>query len=455
MSKQPNTSLQTVSEAFASMKRHPVSMAGVNGYFLDKKEVTQLCEEVECLLESGDCPEVNELLDLRVKLEDSLKTCCMWEGRLSASETECARMRTELDETKEALSVATGKKEKYLADIRTESDQLRAELKAAKEAKNTLRKTLKESTDAKFDPDVAKKLGEEEQCVKDHIAATTKKLEEVNRQKATLDKAVNEANRSVKERQAALTEKSAAVAAIKSAFAAAESDLPPPPAVVVNSTAVRNLLGDKGLKWVQKASDAVHTDARDRAYKLMLAFKGASKDRTLKGFFDLLELVYQWVKTRAYNVRLQIIPWLDELSADLAAGALKHLSHYRKQLEEIVGKLVKAAQKGSAQVARSAEVAWNTTRSTTTSFFDEVWAWTQVIYLRTMKRPAKRFGKWIASTYSSLKSWFFPKVENLLPQEGEIIFDAGDFSIDAKLRKSGTVEDEEELTLRHPDPMPD
>jgi len=93
-------------------------------------------------------------------------------------------------------------------------------------------------------------------------------------------------------------------------------------------------LGDKGVKFLEKAHAVAYDRSKDLCYELMMSTK-ASSVANVKGIYEVLKICMAFIKTTTFAKAKVVNGWLWEIFNDLANWTLKTAAYYRKRLEQL------------------------------------------------------------------------------------------------------------------------
>lgn len=319
------------------MKSHSVSFGGRQGYFVSKDKLRSIESRLLTAMEKDDEESPTRLLNLQDELDEIKKSSEFLQSELKAAQQKVrergdliAKLQRE-KETQELLAKSR------LDEVNKTHKEYKEILEQTKEERLKVQEELRSAAKG-FDPEKAKDLQLQVENLTGKIRETTKQLELINSDKKTLEKELYESKGKILAAQAEKDELTRQVDSLINARKRASVDEIPPltvPRPEINNRLVARILGEKGLDFLHQAEQAMVDDYRDRVYKLMWASRHG-KTQNLKSLSALLEIVFHWLRKKAYKARAVIAKWVDIIEAHLRKGTIKAVSWYRDRLRELV-----------------------------------------------------------------------------------------------------------------------
>jgi hypothetical protein len=326
-----------VEKWISKLSEKPVSMGKTGGFFVAKKQMSQLEDRLNGLMISGTTTKSpSELIALHETLSKLQTDLQIAKDELDASKAEAISKSKDHDEVKRVLGAARRVLESSRQTWADEKKILVQELEQLRQAAAPLR-TAALNAKRSGDPELAVAAQQEKDDNSTRIQSLHNELAKLNANRNEQEDNVHNLEKRIKELEAS---KKAALEhnkVIEMKYSRVTEPGAPldPRKVDINSSVLVNVLGKKGLKWLEEADLAIRTDVRDRAYKLMQA-SYSSSTKSIKTFGDLFEIVFQWIKRVPHHVARKIRPWLDEIEADFKVAKLKTLKYYRETLEKVI-----------------------------------------------------------------------------------------------------------------------
>jgi len=404
------TPMVAITKQLERCRAHEIEYKRSQGYFISTGRLDQLEDTIKEVLNDEVTSEKHgahamELLNEVDKLRVSSQI----------AEAALASAREELNSTRKHHLSQKSKQEEMILSAQKAHDsllakqaELRASLLVAQEDNNALKAAEKKAGKG-FDPKAALEAQAAHKHASDVVKDVQSELESVNRQLKAVHLEKDAALKILAGKDREIVELSTKVAKMQTTRAAAMADLPIRKVEVsINSKALKFLLGDKGLEWVKKAAEIAEADTRDKAYNLLQALRSQKNNRVVSGLASILQVAFDWLKTQSHKTRLVLQSWLADLEHDIRTGVLQKLSHYREELERIIGVLkVKAAT-----AEKAAREEFKKQKAKSFGFFDfieETIAWGRVFKVRAVrysKQGMRWFGRKLNNSATGIKRFF-------------------------------------------------
>jgi len=325
------TSIEDVISAFGAVKQYPVTARGQSGYFVEKHGL----KVIEDLLRkystepNADPTQVeamaNRLHDLKGHNDEAHSQLRQYKADLANTKEELADARRQLDINKK-MTTKYGQDKGTIEAMKAMLNSKQLELG---KAKVTSKAAMKDD-----DPDVHSeaiaiedKLRQQVADYSDQLASAKHKASE---RVTEFERLRTEVNRLVASEASLYKQVSAYQSMSASALSGAKVDVP---FYTINAPMVKLLIGQKGIEWLSKLDYQSRLNLRDYAHHLMGA---ANSSKATRGIADLLKIVANWLKSKAYAARERVRPWLALIEKDLAAGVVNTIAFYRDELRKIV-----------------------------------------------------------------------------------------------------------------------
>lgn len=395
-----------------AIQKEKVTAGGRVGYFLSQESLDGLEKVLQDIDEEADGSFTDRIKQFNAEIKKLREGQAVTEAVIREKEVTVKQLRHQHDALqKETLDIVRASMESKKS-IKATIDKIAADMKIAT-ALNQENKARANKAKKGFDSDEAVAAHEAHQRSAAEVSRLNKELEQANGQVRALNVEVDKQRKRAATLTASLSESASELTSLKSKQALINNDLsfdPRPVVIEITNPWLRAAIGDKGLKWFKEAAQLQEHEVRERLFKTIQALNSAKKsDRRLTNLRDLVQVAFDWVKSKAYKVRLEILPWLNGLQADIAAGTLRGLTYYREQLEIIVGKLKGKAKEIKDKVEEYIEDAKPKAKWGFFAFFEEINDWRRVLWHRS-KRATKRVGSFFirvpVTLYSKVKSWF-------------------------------------------------
>lgn len=376
--------------------------------FIPKRHLDELSAEIDKIIETtqsiDEAQDADGLAGTVAEMRKKNNILEAQQADLKATVAKLRKMKADAESKSEAAVLA---KAAVIDGLKAQKADLTNQLAAAKDAKNKALLAT-QSPSAKFSPDQALEAQQDVSAQKDKIRLLQAELESVNNVVKGLHDSVNTAMKDAKDIRQALTDTTLELNRYKTASAIANdpglsSITADDVEIILDEGYIKQVMGDKGLKWMKEAAAQHATAVRERVYKMLNAARSQPKNPSYRGLAGLLQIAFDWLKdqaNKAIDKQLKLAGWADTVLRDMAAGTVRTIAYYRKLLEDVIGEIkiaAKAAKEIPAKASKKyADKTSSTAYATLLWYYDEANAWRQVLALR-----AKR---WASKTYDRVKS---------------------------------------------------
>lgn len=385
-------------------RAHPIEYKKFDGFFVSTARLDEIQQSLERLLDSMAEQDTldDRALPLLDEVADLRKKSAIAEASLASAKEELFNSRKAFDKLKaeqDEIIIASSKAHDELV---AEKASIQASLVTA-QAENLEKKKAAKAAGKGFSPEEALKAEAAHKTASQEVQDIQAKLEATNRRLKVMHEEKDRALKLVAQKENQNEELSKTVAALHNARNLAMNDLPVRKVdVQINSSALKLLLGDKGVEWVRKAAEAHEADVRERVFSMVNALKGHKTNRVVNGLLGLLQVALDWLKKQSYKARLALAEWVAMVESDLRQGVFRQLKHYREELEKIIGDLkVKAAT--ATHEAREKFKEKRKSYFGFFAFFEEVNSWRRVLQHRAL-RYSRGAVRGLATKVNSLTS---------------------------------------------------
>lgn len=377
-----------IDDALKGLKTQPVEYKGVKGMFVDLKKLDKIEDDIVALLSDPGDESPTKIMELSAEIEALRKQKLVAEEASKRANAELYRVKKDITEYRasvEAIQSQNAEAEKEWEKVITD---LRAELKVAKDANLEHKKTIN-SLRRSSDPDAMESAVDSQKKTAKQITDINNRLQEANAQRKALRDEVTKAKANLQAMQAQLDEEKAQVALLKSAKSG--QDPVKPASVQIDTPILRQLIGDKGVKWLIEAERTTRENVRERALDLLKATSSGHTE-IFRGLNGLLKIIYGWCKTKSYQARKRVQPWVDMVFNDIATVKFKSLKFYREQLERLIDVKEKASEKVNHFILEARK------------HRDDAWP-KFVGWCMVLERRAKRGFKWLRAKLDPTPLW--------------------------------------------------
>lgn len=391
----------------SSLKRcraQAISYKGTNGHFVSSARLDNIESSIEEMCRAMDDNQkvAINLPAMREEIESLRKSAAVAEAALANAKVEVQAAQKSYKDYKLKVDPMLASASRTQDDLNAQKAELAAQLKQA-QCHNESAKKASRAADKGFDPEVALTARAE----RDSALASLKDIQhELEATNASLSKLHKEKDMALKELAARLARQSELETTVRELQATrlqAMEDIPVRKVTVeINTPALKFLLGDKGIGWIQSAAEAHETEVREKVFRMINALKGHKSNRVVNGLLGLLQVAFDWIKSQSYRARMAIQPWVAMVEEDLRKGILRQLSYYRSELEKVVNVMKTKAKK----IHEDTREKFKHHRKTYFGFFslwDEITSWTKVFRNRAV-RLTNRIATSIKSYFDS---WWY------------------------------------------------
>ncbi|QHD64733.1 ORF2 [Plasmopara viticola lesion associated fusarivirus 2] len=433
--------LAQIEKRIEHCRAHPIEYKKYDGYFVSTARLDEIQQSLERLLDSmaendtlddKALPLLDEVQELRAK-------SAVAEASLAAAKEELFNSRKAFDKLKaeqDEIIVASSKAHDALL---AEKAEIQASLATAQSENNERKKAAKTASKG-FSPEEALKTEAAHKQASQEVQDIQSRLEGTNRRLKVMHEEKDRALKLVAQKENQLEEMSKTVAALHNARNLAMNDIPVRKVdVQINSTALKLLLGDKGVEWVRKAAQAHEADVRERVFSMVNALKGHKSNRVVNGLLGLLQVALDWLKKQSYKARLVLAEWVAMVETDIRQGTLRQLKHYREELEKVIGDM-KVKAEAITHATREKFKEKRKSYFGFFAFFEEVNSWRRVLQHRALRYArgavrgfAKRVNSLTSSVSRQYNAWFKANVGEDVSADYEpiVMFDTEDGPVNA------------------------
>ncbi|ALO50126.1 53 kDa protein [Penicillium aurantiogriseum fusarivirus 1] len=381
-------------------KAKQVELMGLKYVYVKASRLKDLEDSLESALEHGTSRASDDtLLQLNDELQRLRKHNQKVELAHAAANAEINKLKGDFQAYADSVQAIQQQNREMESKVNAEQVSLKKDLEVAKANNEQLKVDLRKARQSN-DPDTAAKMIQQQTDAANKVTSINNKLQEANQIIARLTKESADARSTLSKMNAEIelnkdvATRTAEAMAISKEAAFAEVE---PAVVQINRPWVTKALGQKGLTWIQKAEQASRIDARERAYRLLQA-TASGKGQAITSLRQIIQIAYDWIKTKSFKARERLLPWLNEIEADLRTGVIKAIKHYRERLEAIIDK-----GKEIARVQREKFNQWQDENPE--SWLTWLTTWGETLWGRYVHRPAKRFKNWLVSKWNQAKGY--------------------------------------------------